>query len=200
MRPLCDRTVRIPVELVLLEQEAAVVLGLDQLAVHDDGEPQGHADLLLVVAVMGVQHLQVLVALVLLDQIVEPLGRFRWEWDLATLALLASIPVITILAGYLGLSVAALQIVTPNQMRAFVAAIFQLFVTLLGLGLGPTIVALLTDWVFADDLAINRSLTITMSVSAILAASLLALGLRSYRTMLNEAALWTLEPSANPIA
>lgn len=113
----------------------------------------------------------------------------------ATLALLATIPVITILAGYLGLSIAALQIATPNQMRAFVAAIFQLFVTLLGLGVGPTIVALLTDRVFADDLAIDLSLSVTMSVSAILAASVLALGLRAYRTMLTEAALWSRGPS-----
>jgi MFS family permease len=107
------------------------------------------------------------------------------------LAMLAGIPVITILAGYLGLSVAALQIVTPNQMRGFVAAIFQLFVTLLGLGLGPTVVALITDWGFADDLAIDRSLAIAMSTSAVSATLLLALGLRPYRQMLVEAALWS---------
>ncbi|WP_459853517.1 spinster family MFS transporter [Dongia sp. agr-C8] len=111
------------------------------------------------------------------------------------LAVAACIPTVAILAGYLGLSIAALQIVTPNQMRAFVAAIFQLFVTLLGLGLGPMVVALLTDRAFADDRAIDKSLTIVMSVSALLAAMFLGIGLRSYRAMLKKAELWTREPS-----
>jgi MFS family permease len=113
----------------------------------------------------------------------------------SALAVAACIPTVAILAGYLGLSIAALQIVTPNQMRAFVAAIFQLFVTLLGLGLGPIVVALLTDRVFADDRAIDKSLTITMSASALLATMFLGFGLRSYRTMLKNAELWMREPN-----
>jgi hypothetical protein len=43
---------------------------------------------------------------------------------------------------------AALQIITPNQMRGQITALFLFVFNIIGFGLGPTVVALLTDFVF----------------------------------------------------
>jgi MFS family permease len=80
--------------------------------------------------------------------------------------------------------------VTPNSIRAQVSAIFQLVINLLGLGIGPTLVAFLTDKVFAEDLAVGKSLAIVVAICGLLAAILVALGLHAYRDMLKEASGW----------
>jgi hypothetical protein len=113
----------------------------------------------------------------------------------AFFATIASIPMVLILAAFLGMSVASLQLVTPNQMRALVSAMFQLVITLVGLGIGPTIVALLSERVFANDLALDKALAIASVAAAIVAAATLALGLSSYRTMLQEASGWSNAPT-----
>jgi len=46
----------------------------------------------------------------------------------------------------------------PNTMRAQASALYLFVVNLIGLGLGPTAVAMTTDYVFADDLAVRYSL------------------------------------------
>jgi hypothetical protein len=72
-------------------------------------------------------------------------------------------------------------------MRAQVSAIFHLVINLLDLGIGPTLVAFLTDKVFAEDLAVGKSLAIVVAICGLLAA---ALGLHAYRDMLKEASGW----------
>jgi len=64
----------------------------------------------------------------------------------------------------------ALQIVTPNRMRGVVFSVYVLTVSGIGLGIAPTLVALITDYVFKDDLQVNYSLAIICTVSATLAA------------------------------
>ncbi|WP_208022271.1 spinster family MFS transporter [Pseudomaricurvus hydrocarbonicus] len=67
----------------------------------------------------------------------------------------------------LGLSIAqtaapaAIQEVTPNRMRGQVIAVYLLLGGLLGIGLGPTLVALVTDYVFHDDNALPWSIALT---------------------------------------
>ena len=65
----------------------------------------------------------------------------------------------------------AVQTITPSQIRAQVAAIFLMFANLIGMGLGPTFIALITDYVFQDDLAVGKSIaivgTITISIASI---------------------------------
>lgn len=64
-----------------------------------------------------------------------------------------------------GIAPAGLQALTPNRMRGQVTAAYMLVVNLLGMGLGPTMVALITDYVFADDQALAYSLMIMSLVS-----------------------------------
>jgi MFS family permease len=85
-----------------------------------------------------------------------------------------------------GAAAAAFQEITPNQMRAQVTAIYFLFLNLAGIGLGPTVVALLTDQVFQDDFAVKYSLVVLAAIGAPLSALLLWRGRRPYRECLAE--------------
>jgi len=78
-------------------------------------------------------------------------------------------------------SAAALQVMAPNQMRAQATAVFFLFMNLLGITGGSTLVALCTDYVFKDDAAVGWSMSIIASAAGLLGALLLFLGLRHFR-------------------
>ncbi len=75
----------------------------------------------------------------------------------------------------------AFQLVTPNRLRAQVTAFSMLIVNLLGIGLGPTVVALITDYGFGDDMALRYSISIVAAVFAPLGALIFWSGLNSYR-------------------
>jgi MFS family permease len=86
-----------------------------------------------------------------------------------------------------GLAGGALQMMTPNQMRAQVMSAYLFTANLIGLGLGPTVVAATTDYVFADDAAIGKSLALTAIVVCPIAAAILAAGLPAIRRQLEAA-------------
>lgn len=48
------------------------------------------------------------------------------------------------------------QLMAPNRIRGQLAALYFLCANLVGLGLGPTTVALTTDFVFGADAAIGE--------------------------------------------
>jgi MFS family permease len=83
-------------------------------------------------------------------------------------------------------STAVMQILPPNQMRAQVSALFLLVSNLIGLGLGTTAVALLTDRLFKDPLQVGNSISLLNLVASALAIVLLALGCRYYRASLQR--------------
>lgn len=83
-----------------------------------------------------------------------------------------------------GAAGAAFQDITPNQMRAQVIAIYFFFLNLGGIGLGPTVVALITDEVFGNDLAVRYSLAVVVAIMAPVSALLLWMGRRSYKECL----------------
>jgi len=57
-----------------------------------------------------------------------------------------------------GPAASAAQEMTPNQMRAQASAFYLFITNLVGLGLGPTVVALFTDFVYSDPMMIRYSL------------------------------------------
>jgi MFS family permease len=85
-----------------------------------------------------------------------------------------------------GGAAAAIQEITPNQMRGQVSAIYLFFLSLVGMGLGPTIVATFTDRLFASDQALGSSIALTIAIAAPLSAMLLWLARRPYREALAE--------------
>ena len=55
------------------------------------------------------------------------------------------------------------QDVTPNQLRGQVQAVYFMLSGVLGLGVAPTAIALVTDFVFRDDGAIRYSLLVVLA-------------------------------------
>ncbi len=83
---------------------------------------------------------------------------------------LSIIAVIKFVSGLpLGVAMAAVHEVTPNRLRAQAVAIYLFIINILGLGTGPTIVALLTDYAFGDPAALRYSLAIVGVVACALA-------------------------------
>lgn len=87
------------------------------------------------------------------------------------------------------LPVVAIQTMAPNNLRARLAAFYFLFGSLLIFTLGPTSVALVTDFVFGDPTMVRYSLAIACAVFAPLGVLLVATGLKPYRRAV-EAASW----------
>ncbi|TVT45951.1 MFS transporter [Amycolatopsis rhizosphaerae] len=81
-------------------------------------------------------------------------------------------------------STAAMQVLSPNQMRAQVSAIFLLISNLIGLALGTTLVALVTDRVFGNPKMVGSSLSIVYGLASVLTIVLLGTGCRHFRRSL----------------
>ncbi|GIX16083.1 MAG: MFS transporter [Rhodothalassiaceae bacterium] len=79
-----------------------------------------------------------------------------------------------------GLAYAAIATITPNELRGQMAALYLFIVNLIGLGIGPSVIAVFTDWVFADETMIGASMAAATAVIAPLAALLFALGRRPF--------------------
>jgi len=86
---------------------------------------------------------------------------------------------------------AALQLVTPNQMRAQITAIFILIFNLVGFGIGPTFIAVFTDYVLGAPDQIRHSISAAGIVLAPLAGLVTWYGLRPYTQSLRRAELRT---------
>lgn len=86
----------------------------------------------------------------------------------------------------LATSAAALQWMAPNQMRAQVTALFFLFMNLLGITGGATLVALCTDYIFREDAAVGYSMSIIASAAGIAGAIVLLWGLKHFRRTLES--------------
>lgn len=89
-----------------------------------------------------------------------------------------------------GVAVSALQQFTPNEMRGQVSAIYLFFVNIIGIGMGPTLIALVTDHAFGDDAMLRYAMSLVAGASAILAVVTLALGLPAFRSSLQRAEAW----------
>ena len=88
-----------------------------------------------------------------------------------------------------GVAPAAIQQMSPPHLRGQASAIYLFVINLIGLGLGPTAVAVTTDHVFHDDNAVGMSLLLVTGFAHAISALLLWRGLRPFRASVerNEA-------------
>ena len=94
------------------------------------------------------------------------------------------IPITLCIAMPLGVAASAIQDLVPNGMRGQTSAIYLFVVNLVGLGIGPTAVALLTDRTFENDASVHYSLALVMAGAQFAGFLLLARGRRYYRASL----------------
>ncbi len=90
------------------------------------------------------------------------------------------------LASPMGASTSAIQELMPNQVRALSSAIFLFILNMIGLGLGPYLVAFFTDSIFKDEKAIRFSLMSLFIVGGVLAVLFYAIGYRGYKKVMEK--------------
>ncbi|MFZ3203481.1 MAG: MFS transporter [Pseudomonas sp.] len=99
-------------------------------------------------------------------------------------------PAVFFLSMPFGVAPAAIQEIMPNSMRGQASAIYLFVITLIGLGIGPTAVALVTDYVFGDDQALRYSLLIVTSIAVFSSIVLLSMSLKPYRDSVVRLQQW----------
>ncbi|MBL8219232.1 MAG: MFS transporter [Bryobacterales bacterium] len=98
----------------------------------------------------------------------------------AWLAMALLAPTVFLVAAPFGIAPAAIMQVTPARMRGQASSIYLFVINLIGLGIGPTAVAMVTDYVFADDNRVGSSILLVTVVAHVISAVLLWLGLKPY--------------------
>jgi len=102
------------------------------------------------------------------------------------LCLLVLLP-INVFAGMpYGPAAAALQEVLPNQLRGLGSAVYAFLLSVIGGAFGPTLVAVLNDYVFHSPLAVRYSLAIVNSLSLAVAALVLTFALKPFSATVED--------------
>ena len=101
------------------------------------------------------------------------------------------IPTVFLMGQPVGVAAAAIQEMMPNAMRAQASALYLFVINLIGLGAGPTAVAMMTDFVFHKDKAIHYSLVVVGTLAHLGAATLLWIGLKPFLRSLDLSKDWT---------
>ncbi len=83
-------------------------------------------------------------------------------------ATLMFMPQIIMAAGQTALAPVAMINITPNQIRGQVTAVYFFVISMTGYTLGPTSVALITDFVFKDESLITYSISIVSLVVGVI--------------------------------
>jgi MFS family permease len=101
------------------------------------------------------------------------------EWAILLLAL----PTFGLAAPF-GAATAAVQEIMPNQVRALASSIMLFILNLIGLSLGPALVAIFTDFVFKDENMIRYSMMLLFMIGGGFGLVLSLMVLKPYRMII----------------
>jgi len=85
---------------------------------------------------------------------------------------------------------AALQVVTPNEMRSQITALFLFIFNIIGFGFGPSIVPWVTATLFHDPALLGRGFAVVIAVMCPLSMLCVLAGLKSYGAAVGRARSW----------
>jgi MFS family permease len=88
------------------------------------------------------------------------------------------------------LSMTALNIVTPNELRGTGIAVYALITGTIGAGGGPVVIAAVSDYIYKDEKAIGLAMATVIAVCLPIAALFLGLALRPMREAVQQAEQW----------
>ncbi len=106
------------------------------------------------------------------------------------LAILMLIPATLGAAAPTAAGAAAVISIAPPHMRAQITALYYLVLNFVGLFVGPTAIALVTDYYFKDESKIRYSMWIVATLFSIIGILLLLYNRRHFRTAVQEARSW----------
>lgn len=86
---------------------------------------------------------------------------------------------------------AALQIITPNEMRGQVTALFLFIFNVFGTGLAPFVVGLVTNYVVGSEAKVGESIMLTAAVLGPISVALMWLGIRPYARSVARTQSWS---------
>lgn len=140
----------------------------------------------------GIPHARVLVGLISAAGWI-PLGIAYPLANSGALTVGLYAPAVMISAMTAGVGPAGIQEMMPNKMRGQASAIYLFIVNLMGLGFGPYILALFTQYVFKSDSGVRWSLLCVPVGAHAIASVLLFFAIRPYRRSLKRLEAWEAE-------
>lgn len=114
----------------------------------------------------------------------------------AQLTLLLLWPAEFLSASYIGVLALAMIVITPNQMRGQITAVYIFVTNMLGLAVGASVLAAFTDFVYQDEGLLNYSIASINGLFYPVAAVLFWYCMPAYRKADSEAGQWDLEIKA----
>lgn len=100
------------------------------------------------------------------------------------------IPLTFLMAMPPGLIITALQSIAPNELRGQSVAFYMIVVNFLSYTFAPTLPALLNDFVFQDEMALGKSISVLAAINYTIGAVCIGFGLRYFRRALKTAEAW----------
>lgn len=115
--------------------------------------------------------------------LIAPLVLLTFQLDNSRLAVLSLAPLLFCSSFPFGAASAALQLVTPDRLRARASALYLLVINLTGIGFGATAMSLVSDLWLRDETRIGDGVSLVTAIAGPLATISIALALRHYRAM-----------------
>lgn len=96
----------------------------------------------------------------------------------------------TIVGAAAGPQNAALQVICPNEMRGQITALFLFVFTMIGAAIGPTAVAILTDYVFGAENLVRYSIVTVNAIVGVVGSTIFWFGMKPYGEAYARARSW----------
>ncbi|MBT4492510.1 MAG: MFS transporter [Gammaproteobacteria bacterium] len=107
------------------------------------------------------------------------------EWNLILLW-----PGMAMAGSFLGVLAVSIVVITPNEMRGQVTAVYLFVTNILGMAIGTTVLAALTDFFFKDDNLLHYSVATVCALFYPLAAVFFWFSMPAYRDAMEEVGKW----------
>jgi MFS family permease len=101
----------------------------------------------------------------------------------ATLAFVCFVPVFVLMPITFSTVPAALQMITPNRLRARVSAFYLTVINLVGLAIGPVVVGFMTDHLFGTPTGVRYSIALISAFTGPPMVVFMLLALKPYRRL-----------------
>ena len=108
----------------------------------------------------------------------------------ATLTLIILAPATLLSGSYLGVMAVSFVVITPNQLRGQLTAVYIFVTNILGMAVGTSVLAAFTDFLYQDDALLHYSIATSVALFYPVAALLFWYCLPAYRKAAEQTGNW----------